>query len=363
MKKIVLGIILTLLLTSMLMLTYNVQPVRAEPRTWTVDDDGPADFDTIQEAISAASSGDMIYVYDGTYNESLTIDKDSLTVVGEKRKYPFIRGQMRIYANSVKVEGFTISPVVLEILEMEFATEPVIKLENANETKILDNIIKGYTAIVWGVGWPWPSIYHECGIGIQVEYGINNVIRNNKIDECYVCIYLYGTKNHRIVANDFRPSEFWGKMAVCLAFANDTVLYYNNFYGWCWLPHTYGTTWDNGYPWGGNYWYDYNGTDLFRGPYQNVTGSDGIGDTPYVIDESNVDRYPLIFPCQPITITGDVNHDANVNIIDIVLVASIYGCKEGEPNWNPEADMAAPYGKIDILDLVTCATHYGEKYP
>jgi len=58
--------------------------------------------------------------------------------------------------------------------------------------------------------------------------------------------------------------------------------------------------WDAGYPSGGNYWSDYNGTDLYRGPYQNVTGSDGIGDTPYVIDLNNMDHYPLFNPILPI---------------------------------------------------------------
>jgi len=58
----------------------------------------------------------------------------------------------------------------------------------------------------------------------------------------------------------------------------------------------YPNFWDNGYPSGGNYWSDYNGTDLFSGPYQNETGSDGIGDTPYGIDENNQDRYPLMKP-------------------------------------------------------------------
>jgi len=51
--------------------------------------------------------------------------------------------------------------------------------------------------------------------------------------------------------------------------------------------------WDDGYPSGGNYWSDYTGVDVYKGPYQNVTGSDGIGDTPYVIDADNVDHYPL----------------------------------------------------------------------
>ncbi|MEM1551928.1 MAG: NosD domain-containing protein [Candidatus Bathyarchaeia archaeon] len=53
--------------------------------------------------------------------------------------------------------------------------------------------------------------------------------------------------------------------------------------------------WDDGYPSGGNFWSDYNGGDCYRGPYQNETGSDGIGDTPYNID-GDVDRYPLMIP-------------------------------------------------------------------
>jgi predicted outer membrane repeat protein len=38
--------------------------------TWTVDDDGPADFTTIQAAIDAASDGDEIIVMPGTYTGS-----------------------------------------------------------------------------------------------------------------------------------------------------------------------------------------------------------------------------------------------------------------------------------------------------
>jgi nitrous oxidase accessory protein NosD len=43
--------------------------------------------------------------------------------------------------------------------------------------------------------------------------------------------------------------------------------------------------WDGGYPSGGNFWSDYNGTDA---------NHDGIGDTPYIIDANNTDHYPLM---------------------------------------------------------------------
>jgi parallel beta-helix repeat protein len=57
--------------------------------------------------------------------------------------------------------------------------------------------------------------------------------------------------------------------------------------------------WDISYPSGGNYWNNYTGADLYKGLYQNVTGSDGIGDTPYAIDRNNRDRYPYINSYMP----------------------------------------------------------------
>jgi PKD repeat protein len=78
------------------------------------------------------------------------------------------------------------------------------------------------------------------------------------------------------------------------------MIYHNNFMNSpsqvAGIQFSSPNTWDDGYPSGGNYWSDYNGTDLYSGPYQNVTGSDGIGDTPYVIATNNTDYYPLTIP-------------------------------------------------------------------
>ncbi|OYT26437.1 MAG: hypothetical protein B6U95_07475 [Thermofilum sp. ex4484_82] len=52
--------------------------------------------------------------------------------------------------------------------------------------------------------------------------------------------------------------------------------------------------WDDGYPSGGNYWSDYTGVDERSGPNQDLPGSDGVGDIPYVIDALNSDKYPLM---------------------------------------------------------------------
>jgi parallel beta-helix repeat protein len=80
--------------------------------------------------------------------------------------------------------------------------------------------------------------------------------------------------------------------------SSDNTFYHNNFINNSYQVWSDGSpnTWDNGYPSGGNYWSGYTGVDEKSGPYQNLTGSDGIGDAPYFIDANNTDYYPLMGP-------------------------------------------------------------------
>lgn len=80
------------------------------------------------------------------------------------------------------------------------------------------------------------------------------------------------------------------------------LVHHNDFVGNrrnAYMTLSSGDTWDDGYPSGGNYWSDYYGIDQFSGPGQDVPGHDGIGDTPYIIDDSYYgykDNYPLMAP-------------------------------------------------------------------
>lgn len=58
---------------------------------------------------------------------------------------------------------------------------------------------------------------------------------------------------------------------------------------------------------------------------------------------------------------GDVNGDGEVDIFDIVAMATNYGVIEHDPNYDPNCDIDGD-GDIDIFDIVVAATHYGESW-
>lgn len=164
-------------------------------------------------------------------------------------------------------------------------------------------------------------------------------------------IVIQGGRNCTIMGNIIK----WNPTGFTDWFAKDNLIYHNNFIEnnlqvlmTPWSDNNY----DGGYPTGGNYWSDYNGSD---------SDGDGIGDTPYIVSGDRVDHYPLMNLANPLP--GDVNWDGRVDIYDLIVQASIYGITEEDAGWNVFADLAPRWGVINIFDLVMCAYHYGETYP
>jgi parallel beta-helix repeat protein len=103
------------------------------------------------------------------------------------------------------------------------------------------------------------------GAGIWLDSSYNNSVSGNNITaSAHDGIVLVSSSNNTIYHTDFINNAPAGSQVYSLDSTN---------------------VWDNGYPSGGNYWSNYPGTDR---------DGDGIGDTPYVIDANNTDRYPLM---------------------------------------------------------------------
>jgi parallel beta-helix repeat protein len=133
------------------------------------------------------------------------------------------------------------------------------------------------------------------GAGIGLYSSSDNSVSGNEIANNGDGIYLHFSSNNNVSGNNLTANNNY---AICLDSSSNNTIYHNNFMNNTSQAYSSGSTnvWDDGYPSGGNYWNDYNGMDFCKGQYQNVTGSDGIGDTPYIIDASNQDNYPLMNP-------------------------------------------------------------------
>jgi hypothetical protein len=178
---------------------------------------------------------------------------------------------------------------------------------------------------------------------INIYASDNNTIKGNVLCQHWLALIIqYESSGNEIFENILDG-------AYAPYSSSNNRFYHNNFYSGL-SGATAGLNIWNG-TCEGNYWSDYAGSD---------SNYDGIGDTPYVIDSNNIDHCPLM---NPYWISADINHDLKVGILDVAKITGCYGCTPSDPEYNPHADIAQPYGKIDILDVVLCTGHYAEKYP
>ena len=130
---------------------------------------------------------------------------------------------------------------------------------------------------------------------IRLDAANNNYFEGNNITNSggsCVWMYHYPGLNNTFVNNYIVNSN---GIAIGRNLGGGGATFYHNVIGGgIQAYYTPACTWDNGYPSGGNYWIGYVSTDKFSGPYQNITGSDGIGDTPYIIDGDDIDHYPFM---------------------------------------------------------------------
>jgi parallel beta-helix repeat protein len=140
----------------------------------------------------------------------------------------------------------------------------------------------------------------ENGIKLWGYDSSDNTVSGNHIENNENGITLDTAFNNKITGNNITSNRGWGIILNYNGFppfSNNTI-YHNDFVNNKQAIYTVDELlpplpdmdpaidrWDNGLE--GNYWSNYNGTD---------NDGDGIGDTPYIINENNQDNNPLMNP-------------------------------------------------------------------
>lgn len=150
---------------------------------------------------------------------------------------------------------------------------------------------------------------------VLLAYTTNSTIRGNKMAGTGVGLYMYQSLHNSVVGNNVTGNSFgiysressYNNITQNVVEANSYGIYLYNSSNCIWhnsflandiqvsSDNSSVSTWDDDYPSGGNFWSDYTGVDVFNGPNQDQMGSDGKGDTPYIIDDFNQDRFPLMY--------------------------------------------------------------------
>jgi parallel beta-helix repeat protein len=201
----------------------------AQGITITVDDDGPADYSTIQEAISNADDGDTIFVNNGTYYENLIINK-AVTLQGEDHNNTIIYGSgiqdvIRITSNWTNVSGFTVRGSGTEI------DDTGIRLTNVNNCWIYEcnifyneNGIYADTCSYINISFNNVSSNGWKGVTLTNSY-FNSVLNNTMFDNSFNSIYIYDSYMNDIFGNTISANGNEGIEVASSVFNN---IGYNN---------------------------------------------------------------------------------------------------------------------------------------
>jgi parallel beta-helix repeat protein len=303
-KGLAVGLILLFIGTSVVptfnaITTKDPKPIPNRGNWLYVGGSGPGNYTTIQSAIDAANPGDTVFVFNGTYYESLHLEK-SLYLQGENRTTTIIDSRRSSYSITiykgtiVTIRGFTIqnsskhgiNSEAIEIVTIDNIIQKHeyvgICLKNSTKAIITDNIIsqnKRGLCLCWcccnsTISYNMLESNTDCAIYI-FNSSHNRIVKNKMIHNFYNIFLAYSDYNN-ISQNSIENCSFCNTY---FYHANHCSILKNNFinYQICALFSCCRNTWE------GNYW---NEPRFLPKPIFGVIGQYGL--IPWV----NFDWHP-----------------------------------------------------------------------
>ena len=376
MRRVVARVLLVILLVSMLYSAFRIMPAQASGIIY-IRADGSID----PQSAPIQRSGNL-YTLTANVQNCIVIQKDNVIVDG--RDFTLqdlgngtgidLTGRRNVTISNIEITG-CLYGIKLNSSSNNFifgnninysALHGIALFSSSNNNTISGNkITYNYYEGIFMNGSSYNAIFgnnikgnNEDGISVSYYSSSNTISGNNITDNMEHGIALHYSSNNNISGNTLENNFVFD---IFLDFSSSNIFYHNNIYDRAYVT-TYSllkNTWDDGYPAGGNYWSDYKGKDLHSGPYQNKTGSDGIGDTAYTIATNNVDHYPLMTPTSiPCTLTiaptngGKTNPTSGAYIINAgtskqVIATPDTGYKL--THWVFDGSLKNPANPINIL--------------
>jgi parallel beta-helix repeat protein len=172
---------LLIMVSSLVILVEIAEKVEA-PTTLYVGGAGPGNYSKIQDAIDSASSGDTVFVYNGTYYENVIVNK-TINLTGEGRDSTTINGSgsgiiIEVSVNFVNITGFTVTRSGLGDWDAG------IKLNHTQNCKIYNNVLSNNK------------------FGIFLNYSNENYITDNIVSNNGRGLFLYFSDSVSITENN-----------------------------------------------------------------------------------------------------------------------------------------------------------------